>query len=276
MLDLFIVFLSTLSLRRATRIVKGFLFFRHISIHALLAESDLKALYMILSLKNFYPRSPCGERRTNLDKFHKDLTFLSTLSLRRATNGLRDHRSNGNYFYPRSPCGERRPMISETVWLIIVFLSTLSLRRATIPTSGTFKNTPHFYPRSPCGERPSITTSILLKFVISIHALLAESDDEDKPIILQTSAFLSTLSLRRATNWLRTAGVEDDISIHALLAESDAKKFGFCDLEPIFLSTLSLRRATTQTDLANRAGLFLSTLSLRRATYPACCVVLLS
>ena len=35
--------------------------------------------------------------------------------------------------------------------------------------------------------------------------------------------FLSTLSLRRATNWLRTAGVEDDISIHALLAESDSK-----------------------------------------------------
>ena len=34
-----------------------------ISIHALLAESDRKDLYTILSLKNFYPRSPCGERQ---------------------------------------------------------------------------------------------------------------------------------------------------------------------------------------------------------------------
>ena len=57
------VFLSTLSLRRATAPKGSVHDFKLISIHALLAESD----------------------RTNLDKFHKDLTFLSTLSLRRAT-----------------------------------------------------------------------------------------------------------------------------------------------------------------------------------------------
>ena len=129
---------------------------RIISIHALLAESDVIGDVMGKALADFYPRSPCGERpvqhpqinklndfyprspcgerlglsyfyiikitisihallaesdtdaingcnpdlisihallaesdRTNLDKFHKDLTFLSTLSLRRATGNPR-------------------------------------------------------------------------------------------------------------------------------------------------------------------------------------------
>ena len=33
-----------------------------ISIHALLAESDVKIMNVLSGLKNFYPRSPCGER----------------------------------------------------------------------------------------------------------------------------------------------------------------------------------------------------------------------
>ena len=33
-----------------------------ISIHALLAESDLVLAYMICPPRDFYPRSPCGER----------------------------------------------------------------------------------------------------------------------------------------------------------------------------------------------------------------------
>ena len=57
------LFLSTLSLRRATqvfqRIAKPF----RISIHALLAESDPSSGTLRNTHKNFYPRSPCGERR---------------------------------------------------------------------------------------------------------------------------------------------------------------------------------------------------------------------
>ena len=37
-----------------------------ISIHALLAESDPLLAYCQGHIKNFYPRSPCGERRTSL------------------------------------------------------------------------------------------------------------------------------------------------------------------------------------------------------------------
>ena len=81
-----IVFLSTLSLRRATDVVYNWLPYakisihallaesdhsRHfagvstycISIHALLAESDAGGFSCYLDNIDFYPRSPCGERR---------------------------------------------------------------------------------------------------------------------------------------------------------------------------------------------------------------------
>ena len=56
--------------------------------------------------------------------------------------------------------------------------------------------------------------------IISIHALLAESDGRE-PALSQSSAFLSTLSLRRATAANGFANTPPQISIHALLAESD-------------------------------------------------------
>ena len=57
-----LVFLSTLSLRRATH-ERRFLRHSHdISIHALLAESDMFTRRLRQCQQNFYPRSPCGER----------------------------------------------------------------------------------------------------------------------------------------------------------------------------------------------------------------------
>ena len=145
-----------------------------ISIHALLAESDLLAGYrrlvkqeflstlslrratvylaLIRYLINFYPRSPCGERRKSnklaglkLDFYPRSpcgerpgiqrlvallRQFLSTLSLRRATPAVLPHPARGKYFYPRSPCGER-PVGPVDQFVSVTFLSTLSLRRAT-------------------------------------------------------------------------------------------------------------------------------------------------
>ena len=101
------LFLSTLSLRRATHGSSPPCLCSIISIHALLAESDLTVYRITVSIMDFYPRSPCGER---LQYF----TFEGIIY----------------DFYPRSPCGERhkknvqkRPQNG--------FLSTLSLRRAT-------------------------------------------------------------------------------------------------------------------------------------------------
>ena len=103
--------------------------------------------------------------------------FLSTLSLRRATTcycsgslicnfyprspcGERHVLACGPCrianFYPRSPCGERHPAFL-VLKVLSLFLSTLSLRRAT--------HLIYFW---------------LLCHMISIHALLAESDHRIK------------------------------------------------------------------------------------------------
>ena len=58
----------------------------------------------------------------------------------------------------------------------------------------------HFYPRSPCGERRVHYDNYNLHCTISIHALLAESDASITTTTTCTVSFLSTLSLRRATN----------------------------------------------------------------------------
>ena len=103
--------------------------------------------------RDFYPRSPCGERPTSHDRDFHPTRFLSTLSLRRATSDsdfsapatsmISIHAllaesdsktgSAANWssdFYPRSPCGERRRFSSRRPF-VGRFLSTLSLRRAT-------------------------------------------------------------------------------------------------------------------------------------------------
>ena len=61
---------------------------------------------------------------------------------------------------------------------------------------------------------------IVVDTVISIHALLAESDFMFSVVFYLENIFLSTLSLRRATTCV--GGMNNHvISIHALLAESD-------------------------------------------------------
>ena len=149
-----------------------------------------------------------------------EFRFLSTLSLRRATTPMVTPPSYKHNFYPRSPCGERRsnqPVTMHT-WK---FLSTLSLRRATaidvflavwavisihalLAESDDFRHAikcaiADFYPRSPCGERHLRVLDGSKSSVISIHALLAESDFFDAVQIVVVIVFLSTLSLRRAT-----------------------------------------------------------------------------
>ena len=148
------------------------------------------------------------------------------------------------YFYPRSPCGER---LAAGIWPVrlIKFLSTLSLRRATSLLRLIVSYALYFYPRSPCGERRlfyRLNAGCLN--IISIHALLAESDAISPFLAGITGLFLSTLSLRRATHicsndpgqcqnfYPRSPCGERlmlscsvftacAISIHALLAESD-------------------------------------------------------
>ena len=124
------LFLSTLSLRRATRTGLTCGGGRNISIHALLAESDILFGGVLLCIVYFYPRSPCGERQILHVHLAKEYLFLSTLSLRRATASNQTALQEQRDFYPRSPCGERLKN-PEAVSKYMIFLSTLSLRRAT-------------------------------------------------------------------------------------------------------------------------------------------------
>ena len=147
------------------------------------------------------------------------------------------------------------------------FLSTLSLRRATgHRTNGNSSDT-YFYPRSPCGERLATALNQYLKEQISIHALLAESDHGFLRGLPKEHLFLSTLSLRRATNGLEI--IANNITyFYPRSPCGERRGLGRQGWDLLrFLSTLSLRRATRILIFPGRIGfLFLSTLSLRRAT----------
>ena len=260
-----VTFLSTLSLRRATAGVSTHCetvphFYPRspcgerlddilagvnellISIHALLAESDLADCTKIYAFGDFYPRSPCGERHLKINIY----TRVSGISIHAllAESDLCHHISKNAAidFYPRSPCGERLTSNSYHICTMI-FLSTLSLRRATL----TFRRTEY-------------------KKRISIHALLAESDSLYQQPVDGDRRFLSTLSLRRATNVDSHGTAPFVISIHALLAESDSTQKP--TVPPILYfyprSPCGERRAAN--GKTRNWPQFLSTLSLRRAT----------
>ena len=170
------------------------------------------------------------------------------------------------YFYPRSPCGERHTEI-DLNGVADLFLSTLSLRRATAGAKATANATWNFYPRSPCGERRAYSLPSSTISTISIHALLAESDDADRAALCERCIFLSTLSLRRATTNIREGVTVLGVFLSTLsLRRATQALKRICGRYHKFLSTLSLRRATCAIVCIRCVRLFLSTLSLRRAT----------
>ena len=149
------------------------------------------------------------------------VSFLSTLSLRRATENANNSSNANLHFYPRSPCGERQlnrpaPLTSgaisihallaesDTAFDVLavsallisihallaesdeLVLSLLEQLRHFYPRSPCGERPPgfhifrwskDFYPRSPCGERLCSCGGACAKLLISIHALLAESDN---------------------------------------------------------------------------------------------------
>ena len=190
-------FLSTLSLRRATYWscvpVVGRSFLSHalltesdvllfwacniapaISIHALLTESDRNTSRPMACRSYFYPRSPYGERLPAFS-YSRPLTYFYP----RSPYGERLQRPQAfrpsQHFYPRSPYGER-PSCAASAGSRLRFLSTLSLRRATTDlvmcsSPASFLSTLSLRRATfKYGSRRSTSS------IISIHALLTESD----------------------------------------------------------------------------------------------------
>ena len=168
-----------------------------ISIHALLAESDLTSVVSSAGTTDFYPRSPCGERPCRM-KLVKTDTGISIHALLAESDGSWLARlASCSYFYPRSPCGERH----------------LATRKPNYVC--------HFYPRSPCGERQRAEhhASNQQEFLSTLSLRRATLFNTMQVVVVVI--FLSTLSLRRATEQAPYKVLETQISIHALLAESD-------------------------------------------------------
>ena len=123
------------------------------------------------------------------------------------------------HFYPRSPCGERRRACNG-LDAGCRFLSTLSLRRATTIDRNGF-TCKIISIHALLAESDQSRQQRCAYPSISIHALLAESDNIACCVLTTGAQFLSTLSLRRATSALLAIHTKSRISIHALLAESD-------------------------------------------------------
>ena len=128
-------FLSTLSLRRATSVRPETRRHDAISIHALLAESDFGRFgRFAVDSSHFYPRSPCGERPCRVGTSE----------------------SRYRHFYPRSPCGERlKKFLPMCIIKHFYPRSPCGERRGNKRRKSS--NDSYFYPRSPCGERQNTT-----------------------------------------------------------------------------------------------------------------------
>ena len=148
----------------------------NISIHALLAESDSQQPAGTTKTTYFYPRSPCGERLKLLAKRLGDALISIHALLAESDVKFKLDFVNQKKFL--STLSLRRATVVDALIFAgpMLFLSTLSLRRATGDKGGKHTNNSNFYPRSPCGERRKSNKLAGLKLV-----------------------FLSTLSLRRAT-----------------------------------------------------------------------------
>ena len=147
-----LIFLSTLSLRRATSASYNAHLAESISIHALLAESDSSPNTSIIILDISIHALLAESDDARCFQFVCKSGFLSTLSLRRATLAARDES------------------------IMFVFLSTLSLRRATLITASESSLRVLFLSTLSLRRATSAVWARTAALAISIHALLAESD----------------------------------------------------------------------------------------------------
>ena len=146
----------------------------HISIHALLAESDAQICQVVSAELYFYPRSPCGERRFGLARLVACINF-----------------------YPRSPCGER-PCLTKFLKVCQIFLSTLSLRRATVRVCESVRGV-SISIHALLAESDKICLSNHLVKPTFLSTLSLRRATKGGVLYGSSKGFLSTLSLRRAT-----------------------------------------------------------------------------
>ena len=154
-----VLFLSTLSLRRAT----------------------ISCAWSASKLGDFYPRSPYGERPVMDNIIFVPGKFLSTLSLRRATI-VKGFCSSGIKISIHALLTESDHQANLLQNQHRKFLSTLSLRRATSSTPAVRSQLMYFYPRSPYGERLTFDKSKKSKMIFLSTLSLRRATIISKPL----------------------------------------------------------------------------------------------
>ena len=172
--------------------------------------------------RNFYPRSPCGERPETAKTSNADTKFLSTLSLRRATEAVSKYMMKYINISIHALLAESDHFCYTSTFTILTFLSTLSLRRATFFFYVPLTIRLYFYPRSPCGERPNKTNGG------THHENFYPRSPCGERRMSSTSVTKLFYFYPRSPCGERREIYMDGykivyISIHALLAESDSK-----------------------------------------------------
>ena len=130
--------------------------------------------------RNFYPRSPCGERpyQQAENQVSQSISIHALLAesdaadisaRREASISIHALLAESDWIHPAQPTANTISIHallaeSDVVGTIkfaapVLFLSTLSLRRATLETICCWRCNGYFYPRSPCGERQPIQTN---------------------------------------------------------------------------------------------------------------------
>ena len=126
--------------------------------------------------RDFNPRSPCGERPGRCRTCGRPTGFQSTLSLRRATFAA-FIKSWGIDISIHALLAESDLSQLSFIIVLMLFQSTLSLRRATTDPSELGVGESLF--QSTLSLRRATTDAVTVSQMraISIHALLAESDE---------------------------------------------------------------------------------------------------
>ena len=170
------LFLSTLSLRRATRLMFFWLCGRLFLSTLSLRRATTRERTSIKPIFNFYPRSPCGERLflccDYIFRLFISIHALLAESDKMIVSQVRERAISIHALLAESdqPSTPGKPTIKG------ISIHALLAESDPYSLSQSVKSL-YFYPRSPCGERQMDNTRIL--------ALIQ---------------FLSTLSLRRATS----------------------------------------------------------------------------
>ena len=261
-----LLFQSTPSVGRATKLVWFLLELTRISIHALRGEGDNNARRISQEFFYFNPRPPWGGRRRRAYK-RKSCQNISIHALR----GEGDVSESYVDGYPKISIhalrGEGDYALRRSILSDQSFQSTPSVGRATRTGWQNWYVCCDFNPRPPWGgRRSSLVLNWTVQAEISIHALRGEGDISTNIIVCKVN----------------------DISIHALRGEGDtvtknSKQINnnFNPRPPwggrpelilsamrlvVFQSTPSVGRATTIKVMWHGTKVFQSTPSVGRAT----------